>query len=101
MEIINVYTSRLKSQFDNNQQKLFNNKLRVFADFNNADEEGHLRLNPIGTIDDLVNQNIELQDGKIMTFYREDLEVDGIIKHYSQEENIWVAIINSDNIRQA
>jgi hypothetical protein len=74
--------------------------LRVFADFNNADEQGHLRLNPIGTIDDLVNPNIELQDGKIMTFYSEDLEVDGIIKH-SQEENILVAIINSDNIRQA
>jgi hypothetical protein len=35
-----------------------------------------------------------------MTFYSEDLEVDGIIKH-SQEENILVAIINSDNIRQA
>ncbi|ADI63220.1 hypothetical protein [Trichormus azollae] len=93
MEIINVYTSRLESQVDNNQQKLFNNKLIVFAEFNNGDEEGHLRLNPIGTMDDLVNQNMELQDGKIMTFYSEHLEVDGIIKH-SQEENIWVAIIN-------
>ncbi len=90
----------LKSQVDNNQQKLLNNKLRLFADFNNADEEGHLRLNCIGTIDDSVNQNIELQDGKVMTFYSENLEVDGIIKH-SQEENIWVAVINSDNIRQA
>ncbi|MEO3704113.1 hypothetical protein [Trichormus azollae] len=43
--------------------------MRVFADINNADEEGHLRLNSIGTIDDLVNENIELQDGKVMTLY--------------------------------
>ena len=75
------------------------NRLRVFADFNNADEQGCLRLNCIGTIDDLASQNIELKDGQSLTFYSEDLEVDGILK-YSPEENIWVAVIDWNNIKE-
>ncbi|MBE9218211.1 hypothetical protein [Dolichospermum flos-aquae] len=76
-----------------------NKKLRIFADFNNADENGRLRLNCIGTIEDLARQKIELQDGQTLTFYSEDLELEGIVKH-SPEENIWVAVIDWDNIRQ-
>ena len=75
------------------------NRLRVFADFNNADEQDCLRLNCLGTIDDLASQNIELKDGQSLTFYSEDLEVDGIVK-YSEEENIWVAIIDWNNIKE-
>ncbi|NET00955.1 MAG: hypothetical protein F6K62_26095 [Sphaerospermopsis sp. SIO1G2] len=76
-----------------------NKPLRVFADFNNADENGHLRLNCIGTIEDLARQKIKLQDSQILTFYSEDLEVEGIVKH-SPEESIWVAVIDWDNIKQ-
>jgi len=86
------------SQDNNNQQNL-NKQLRVFADFNNADEESRLRLNCIGTIEDLARQKVELQHGQTLTFYSEDLEVEGIVKH-SPEENIWVAVIDWDNIRQ-
>jgi len=86
------------SQDNNNQQNL-NKQLRVFADFNNADEESRLRLNCIGTIEDLARQKIELQDGQTLTFYSEDLEIEGMVKH-SPEENIWVAVIDWDNIRQ-
>ena len=75
------------------------NRLRVFADFNNADEQDCLRLNCLGTIDDLASQNIELKDGQSLTFYSEDLEVDGILK-YSPEENIWVAVIDWNNIKE-
>jgi len=84
---------------DNNNQQSLNKKLRIFADFNNADENGRLRLNCIGTIEDLARQKIELQDGQTLTFYSEDLELEGIVKH-SPEENIWVAVIDWDNIRQ-
>lgn len=84
---------------DNNNQQSLNQQFRVFADFNNADEEGRLRLNCIGTIEDLARQKIELQDAQTLTFYSEDLEVEGIVKH-SPEENIWVAVIDWDNIRQ-
>ncbi|MEH1870594.1 hypothetical protein [Nostoc sp.] len=72
---------------------------RVFADFHNADAEGHLRLNCIGTIEDLANQSIELRDGQLLTIYSEDLEVDGVVQ-FSEEEKLWVAAIDWDRIRQ-
>lgn len=75
------------------------NNPRVFADFHNADAEGHLRLNCIGTIEDLARQNIELQDGQLLTLYSEDLEADGVVK-YSSNENIWVAAIEWDAIKE-
>ncbi|MEA5624540.1 hypothetical protein [Nostoc sp. UHCC 0251] len=72
---------------------------RVFADFHNADAEGRLRLNCIGTIEDLANQSIELRDGQLLTIYSEDLEVDGVVQ-FSEEEKLWVAAIDWDRIRQ-
>ncbi len=74
-------------------------KLRVFADFHNADVQGRLRLNCIGTVEDLARQQISLQDGQILTLYSEDLEVDGLVQ-YSTEENLWVAVIDWNAIRQ-
>jgi hypothetical protein len=74
-------------------------KLRVFADFHNADVEGRLRLNCIGTMEDLAHQQISLQDGQVLTLYSEDLEVDGVIQ-YSTEENLWVAVIDWNAIRE-
>ncbi|MEC4812153.1 MAG: hypothetical protein SAK29_02555 [Scytonema sp. PMC 1069.18] len=75
------------------------NLFRVFADFQNADTEGRLRLNCIGTIEDLARQNIELHNGQLLTLYSEDLEVDGVVE-YSTEENLWVAVIDWNDIRQ-
>ncbi|MBW4613024.1 MAG: hypothetical protein KME21_07020 [Desmonostoc vinosum HA7617-LM4] len=72
---------------------------RIFADFHNADFQGRLRLNCTGTIEDLAHQKIWLQDNLHLTFYSEDLEVDGIVQ-YSHEENVWVAVINWDEIRE-
>ncbi|WP_225225505.1 hypothetical protein [Komarekiella delphini-convector] len=72
---------------------------KVFADFQNADAEKRLRLNCIGTIEDLANQSIELQDGQLLTLYSEDLEVDGVVQ-FSEEEKLWVAAIDWERIRQ-
>ncbi|MBD2741642.1 hypothetical protein [Coleofasciculus sp. FACHB-1120] len=74
-------------------------KLRVFADFHNADVEDRLRLNCIGTMEDLAHQQISLQDGQVLTLYSEELEVDGVIQ-YSTEENLWVAVIDWNAIRE-
>ncbi|MHC5731295.1 MAG: hypothetical protein ACYTXY_45835, partial [Nostoc sp.] len=94
----------LRPQLLTQQGKIPNRKkhmsrLRVFADFHNADVEGRLRLNCIGTIEDLASQSIELQDGQLLTFYSEDLEVDGVVK-YSHKETMWVAVIDWNQIRQ-
>lgn len=54
-------------------------KPRVFVDFHNADSQGRLRLNCLGTVEDLSTQKLELQSGQQLTLYSEDLEVDGIV----------------------
>lgn len=72
---------------------------RIFADFHNADAEGRLRLNCIGTIEDLTLHNVQLQDGQLLTLYSEDLEADGVVQ-YSEAEKVWVATIDWTRIRQ-
>lgn len=69
------------------------NNQRVFADFHNADVQGRLRLNCIGTIEDLAHQHIVLRDGLALTLYSEELEVEGVVQ-YSMDENLWVAVID-------
>lgn len=73
--------------------------LRIFADFHNADSQGRLRLNCIGTMEDLIRQQISLQNGQFLTLYSEDLEVDGVIQ-FSESEHLWVAVIDWDEIRE-
>ena len=74
-------------------------KSRVFADFHNADSKGRLRLNCAGTLTDLACQKIILQDSQHLIFYSEELEVDGVVQ-YSKEEDLWVAVIDWDAIRE-
>lgn len=73
-------------------------KPRVFADFHNADPQGRLRLNCIGTVEDMARQQITMREGQLLTLYSEDLEVDGQTQ-YSTEENLWVAVIDWNAIR--
>ena len=75
------------------------NKPRVFADFHNADAQGRLRLNCIGTVEDLARQQIALRERQWLTFYSEDLEVEGQVE-YSPEENVWVALVDWAAIRR-
>ena len=72
---------------------------RVFVDFHNADEQGRLRLNCIGTIEDLARYQTELENGQQLTLYSEDLEVDGVVQ-FSEDEKVWVAIIDWSQVRQ-
>ena len=71
---------------------------RVFADFHNADAQGRLRLNCIGTVEDLAQQQIVLRDDACLTLYSEELEVEGVVQ-YSTDENVWVAVIDWGAIR--
>ncbi len=75
------------------------NKVRVFADFHNADVKGRVRLNCTGTIADLERQGIVLQDGQTLIIYSEELEVEGVV-HYSEEEQLWTAVIDWDAIQE-
>jgi hypothetical protein len=74
-------------------------KPMIYADFNNADPAGRLRLNCTGTVEDLSRQGIQLREGMQLTLYDEELEADGEA-HFSSEDQIWVASINWQLIRQ-
>ena len=75
------------------------NKPRVFADFHNADAKGRVRLNCAGTGADLKRQKIALRNGQSLIIYSEALEVEGVV-HYSEEEQLWTAVIDWDAIRE-
>ena len=72
---------------------------KIYADFHNTDEQGRLRLNCVGTIEDLDRQRIELHNGQTLTLCSEDLEADGLIQ-YSEDDRIWVAVNDWDAIRE-
>jgi hypothetical protein len=82
---------------------------RVYADFQNLDDENRLRLICAGTRRDLKRQGIELQEGMALTFYTDDandngqpdeLLADGIV-HFNKADNCWVAQIDWNAIRHA
>ena len=84
-------------------------KPKVYADFHNADANGRLRLNCVGTIEDLARQGIRLRDGMLLTLYSDDLDakgqldellVDGVVS-FSEEEHCWVAAIDWSAVHHA
>ena len=84
-------------------------KAKVYADFNNADANGRLRLNCVGTIEDLARHGIALRDGLSLDFYSDDsdadgnvdeLRVDGVVS-FSEEEHCWVAAIDWSALHHA
>ncbi len=82
---------------------------KIYADFHNADSQGRLRLDCVGTKDDLAEQNVELREGLSLTLYADDAndqgELDELLVHgvvtYSPEERCWVAHIDWSAIRHA
>ena len=75
------------------------NKLRVFADFHNADVKGRLRLSCAGTAADIKRQGIVLREGQSLIIYSEELEVDGVV-YYSEKEKLWTAVIDWNAIQE-
>ena len=84
-------------------------KLKVYADFHNADPQGRLRLNCAGTLDDLTRLGVELGEGQALTFYSDDADgrgepdellADGLVT-FSPQEHCWVAVIDWSAVRHA
>ncbi len=82
---------------------------RIYADFHNADAQGRIRLNCIGTIEDLARQHVTLCDGLVVTLHADDLDdnnqldellADGVVS-FSEQEHCWVAAIDWTAIRHA
>ena len=70
----------------------------IYADFNNADVEGRVRLNGAGTLRDLARLGTRLRDGMPLTIHDEELAADAEA-FYSPREGIWVAQIDWSLVR--
>lgn len=66
---------------------------RIFADFNNFDTQGRVRLNTNGTKEDLKKLELRLVNGMKLLLYDDGLQVEAVVE-FSNEENIWVATID-------
>ena len=82
---------------------------RVYADFQNLDDANRLLLTCAGTLQDLQRQEIQLQEGLVLTFYSDDaddqgqpdeLRVEGVV-HYDADGQCWVATVDWATLRHA
>jgi hypothetical protein len=81
---------------------------KVFADFQNTDAHGRVRLNCNGTLRDLAAQQIDLHDGVPLTLYDNDEDATGHavelqaagVATYSADENCWVAVVDWQALRR-
>lgn len=82
---------------------------RIYADFQNLDDEHRLRLTCAGTWQDLDSAGVRLQEGLALTFYTDDaddqgrpdeLRVNGIV-HYDENAQHWVAAVDWNTLRHA
>ena len=60
----------------------------VYADFNNADPDGYLRLNTVGTISDLSRMSKVLEDGASFVVSDGDLVAEIVVRRPGSE-GIW------------
>ena len=82
---------------------------KIYADFQNLDDFYRLRLTSTGTLEDLKQSHIDLQEGLVLTFYTDDtddlgqpdeLYVEGAV-HYDGDEQCWVATVDWSALRHA
>jgi hypothetical protein len=71
---------------------------RVFVDFLNSDRQGRVRLNTVGTAQDLNRLGVVLREGMEVLLYSYEVETEGFVT-YSTEEKLWVAKFDSNAIR--
>ncbi|GAB3922369.1 hypothetical protein [Mucilaginibacter myungsuensis] len=71
----------------------------LFADFNNNDREGRLRLNLNGTIKDLEAKGMILSEGlEVILTDGDELSVLATIE-FSKSENIWVGKFDDKDVK--
>jgi hypothetical protein len=82
---------------------------RIYADFQNLDDDNRLRLTCAGTRHDLERHGIELKEGLKLALYTDDADdqghsdpllADGVV-HFNSTDQCWVAEIDWDALRHA
>ncbi len=82
---------------------------RIYADFQNLDDDNRLHLNCVGTLQDLEQQGVRLTDGLVVTLYTDDaddrgqpdeMRAEGVV-HFDKAQQCWVAEIDWDRLWHA
>jgi hypothetical protein len=80
---------------------------KLYADFQNLDDNNRIRLTCAGTLADLSRQQIELAEGMAVTLYTDDADdagqpdemlADGVVRYHG-EEKCWVAEVDWSALR--
>jgi len=66
-------------------------KIRIYADFNNRNEDGFVRLTVVGSERDLTKYETSLTEGINVILYDEELEIDATLKR-DPRLNIWLGV---------
>lgn len=66
---------------------------QVYADFQNSDRWGRVRLNLHGSIEALTAEKVELREGLRLLLSDGELQAEGMVT-FSEEEKIWVAHVS-------
>jgi len=82
---------------------------KIYADFQNADIEGRVRLNCNGTLKDIAREKLELSHGLALVLCSDDADANGNadelraigIVEYSTDEKIWVARVDPTTLHHA
>lgn len=70
--------------------------IRIYADFNDCDEEGRVRLNTVGSLRDIKQHENILEEGmKVLLFMKDEFEVYGTLAF----EEIWLGIPDFSTMR--
>jgi hypothetical protein len=71
--------------------------IRIYADFNNSDEQERVRLNTVGSLEDLEKHRHALKDGlKVILYMTGEFEVHGTLVF---DGGIWNGIPEWETIR--
>src|SRR5437016_4749541 len=82
---------------------------RVYADFQNLDDQNRVRLTCAGTRQDLARNNLGLREGLVLTLWMDDagdagqpdeLRAEGTVQ-FNSDENCWVAAVDWSALRHA
>jgi hypothetical protein len=71
----------------------------IYADFHNADKDGFVRMNSIGTIEDLSRHGVVLKDGLKVRISDGELAADAVIRAPGKE-GVWRAEINWPEVKE-
>lgn len=68
----------------------------IRVDFQNSDENGYVRLNTVGSVQDLARQGVVLREGMLLRLVDGELAATGRVRR--SKETLWVAAVDWNEV---